>query len=54
MKVETQHGERIVWGIDLGRAVAASGIAIGKRAAVEKVGNTPVTTNERGCDNNGK
>lgn len=46
-KVETDRGERIVWGKDLGRAIEESGVAIGDRVAMEKVGSKPVTATER-------
>lgn len=54
VKVETERGERTVWGVDLGRAVAESGVAIGDRVAVEKMGSKPVTAKERVFDNDGK
>ena len=54
VKLETERGERTVWGVDLGRAVAASGVAIGERVTVEKLGSKPVTAKERVFDKDGK
>ncbi|CAH0445363.1 hypothetical protein LMG10661_01614 [Ralstonia syzygii subsp. syzygii] len=54
VKVETERGERTVWGVDLGRAVAESGVAIGDRVAVEKMGSKPVTAKERVFDKDGQ
>lgn len=54
VKVETERGEHTVWGVDLGRAVAESGAAIGDRVAIEKVDSKPVTAKERVFDKDGK
>ncbi|MGX8291523.1 LPD7 domain-containing protein [Xanthomonas oryzae] len=54
VKVETERGgERTVWGVDLRRAVAESGVAIGDRVAIEKVDSKSVTAKERVFDKDG-
>ncbi|WP_159089557.1 LPD7 domain-containing protein [Xanthomonas fragariae] len=53
VKVETERGERTVWGVDLRRAVAESGVAIGDRVAIEKMGRKSVTAKERVFDKDG-
>ncbi|QIE18161.1 LPD7 domain-containing protein [Xanthomonas oryzae] len=54
VKVETERGgERTVWGVDLRRAVAESGVAIGDRVAIKKVDSKSVTAKERVFDKDG-
>ncbi|WP_045756615.1 LPD7 domain-containing protein [Xanthomonas albilineans] len=53
VKVQTERGERTVWGVDLCRAVDESGAAIGDRVAIEKVGSKSVTAKERVFDKDG-
>jgi len=54
VKVETTAGERTVWGKDLERAVAESGIQIGQRIELEKTGSKPALVVERKFDEQGR
>ena len=54
VKVETAAGARTVWGKDLERAVAESGIQIGRRIELEKTGSKPALAVERKFDEQGR
>ena len=52
--VRTQDGERTVWGLDLERAIAASGVQTGQQIELEKGGSRSVTAQQRQFDKKGK
>ena len=52
--VRTQDGERTVWGLDLERAIAASGVQMGQQIELEKGGSRSVTAQQRQFDKKGK
>lgn len=52
--VRTQDGERTVWGLDLARAIAASGVQTGQQIELEKGGSRNVTAQQRQLDKKGK
>jgi hypothetical protein len=52
--VRTQDGERTVWGLDLERAIAASGVQTGQQIELEKGGSRSVTAQQRQFDRKGK
>ncbi|WP_233860052.1 LPD7 domain-containing protein [Paraburkholderia sp. HD33-4] len=52
--VRTQEGERTVWGLDLERAIAESGVQIGQRIELEKGGSRQVTILQRQFDGRGR
>ncbi|MFT4438690.1 LPD7 domain-containing protein [Caballeronia sp. 15715] len=52
--VRTQEGERTVWGLDLERAIAASGVQTGQQIELEKGGSRSVTAQQRQFDKKGK
>lgn len=52
--VRTPSGEQTVWGLDLERAIAESGVQIGQRIELEKGGSREVTARQRQFDENGK
>ena len=54
VKVDTAQGEQTLWGVDLERAVAESGVTRGENITVEKQGSKPVTARERLFDENNK
>jgi len=54
VKVETDAGERTVWGLDLERAVKDSGIESGQRIELEKIGRKPALAVERRFDERGR
>jgi hypothetical protein len=54
VKLETARGEHTVWGVDLKRALAQSGVAIGEHVALGKQGSKPVTARQRVFDENGQ
>jgi hypothetical protein len=54
VKVETPNGERTVWGVDLRRAMAESGVQKGERVALEKMSREPVVAKEKVFDQDGK
>ena len=53
VKVETPNGERTVWGVDLRRAMAESGVQKGERIALEKMSREPVVAKEKVFDQAG-
>ena len=52
--VRTQEGERTVWGLDLERAIAESGVQTGQQIELEKGGSRSVTAQQRQFDKKGK
>ena len=52
--VRTQDGERTVWGLDLERAIAESGVQTGQQIELEKGGSRSVTAQQRQFDKKGK
>jgi hypothetical protein len=52
--VRTSSGEQTVWGLDLERAIAESGVQPGQRIELEKGGSRLVTAQQRQFDENGK
>ena len=52
--VRTQEGERTVWGLDLERAIAESGVQTGQQIELEKGGGRSVTAQQRQFDKKGK
>lgn len=52
--VRTQAGERTVWGLDLERAIAESGVQIGQRVELEKGSTRQVTALQRQFDGKGR
>lgn len=52
--VRTQDGERTVWGLDLERAIAASGVQMGQQIELEKGGSRSLTAQQRQFDKKGK
>lgn len=56
VKLQTNRGERTLWGVDLERAVAESKTSaqIGDVVGVENLGNRPVTVKVRKRDNEGR
>ena len=52
--VRTQDGERTVWGLDLERAIAESGVQTGQHIELEKGGSRSVTAQQRQFDKKGK
>jgi hypothetical protein len=52
--VRTQDGERTVWGLDLERAIAESGVQKGQQIELEKGGSRSVTAQQRQFDKKGK
>ncbi|WP_321899473.1 LPD7 domain-containing protein [Paraburkholderia heleia] len=52
--VRTQAGERTVWGLDLERAIRASGVQVGQRIELEKGSSRQVTTLQRQFDSKGQ
>ncbi|MFM0115174.1 LPD7 domain-containing protein [Paraburkholderia nemoris] len=51
--VRTEDGERIVWGLDLERAIGESGVQPGQRIELEKGGSKTVTAQQRQFDEKG-
>lgn len=51
--VRTQDGERTVWGLDLERALAESGVQTGQQIELEKGGSRSVTAQQRQFDEKG-
>ena len=52
--VRTRSGEQTVWGLDLERAIAESGVQTGQRIELEKGGSRQVTAQQRQFDEKGK
>jgi len=52
--VRTPDGERTVWGLDLERAIAESGVQTGQQIELEKGGSRSVTGQQRQFDKKGK
>lgn len=51
--VETERGQKTLWGVDLQRAVAESNVQIGENVSVEHQGKKPVTAKEKVYDKAG-
>lgn len=51
--VRTRDGERTVWGLDLERAIAESGVQTGQQIELEKGGSRSVTAQQRQFDEKG-
>lgn len=54
VRVQTDNGERTVWGKDLNRAVAESGVKVGSNVALERVETKDVIAKEKVFDRDGK
>lgn len=52
--VRSESGEHTVWGLDLERAIAESGVQQGQRIELEKEGSRQVTAQQRQFDESGK
>ena len=56
LKLQTVHGERTLWGVDLERAMveSATAVKVGDPVAIENQGSRPVTVKELRRDADGK
>lgn len=54
VKLQTQSGERVVWGVDLKRAVEESGVQAGDDVALANKGRQPVAVRVKDRDAEGK
>lgn len=54
IKLETDQGEKVIWGVDLERAVKKSGAQVGDKVTLEFERNKPVTVEKSKFDTQGK
>lgn len=54
VKIDTENGPKIHWGVDLARAVEHSGTKVGEVIELERLGRRPVIVQEKQFDADGK
>lgn len=54
VKIETENGTKMHWGVDLGRAMEHAGAKIGEMIELARLGKRPVTVQEKEFDGDGK